>query len=143
MFVICDATDVVQDMASIKSNLARGLSCLGQDGHLYKDVDSSIGAWIGDHFDGTTLVPDSSLRAEALAEEQETDLREGIFTALRGLKATLETDVGELTLADIERWGQGIENVAAATTPAEFAQRWARYEKKRTLLTLKMLKAIF
>ncbi len=140
MFVICDASNVVQDMASTQSNLARGLPYLEEGGHLYDDVDSSIGAWVGDHFDGTTLTPDSPLRAIAEAEQQENTRLANVMAALVGVKVGIEADVGILTLPEVEQWLAAIDNVGAASNAAQFASRWAAYEKKRTLFEIALIR---
>lgn len=140
LYIICDADDVIQDMASPQSNLARGLPYLQQGGHLYEDIDSSIGAWIGDHFDGITLTPDSPLRAIAEAEVQENTRLAKVMAALVGVKAGIEADVGALTLPEVEEWLVAIDNIGAANNAAQFATRWAAYEKKRTLFEIELIR---
>ena len=140
MFVICDSENVVQDIASTQSNLARCLPYLDAGGHLYENVESSLGAWIGDHFDGAVLMPDSPLRGIAEAEVQENTRLAKVMAALVGVKAGIEAEVDALTLAEVTGWLVAINNVGASPNAAIFATRWAAYEKKRTLFEIELIR---
>lgn len=140
LYIICDADNVIQDIASIQSNLARGLPCLEQGGHLYEVVDSSMGAWIGDHFDGSVLTPDSPLRATAIANEEENMRLGKVMDALVDVKVSIEADVGALRLDEVREWLAAINNVATSPNAAKFTLQWAAYEKKRTLFEIELIR---
>ncbi len=99
-------------------------------------------AWVGDHFDGTTLTPDSPLRAIALAEEQENTRLGKVMAALVGIKGDIEAEVNALTLAEVTGWLAAINNVGASPNAATFATRWAAYEKKRTLFEIELIRLL-
>jgi len=147
MYIICDVDNVIRDKASSEANLSRGLPYLELGGKQYSPAELEAVAWqgrpwIGDHFDGETHVPDSPARAEAEAYEAETQALKAVLNALLETEAALEADVGALALANVQAWVDGIEHVGAASSPAEFAARWATYEKKRTLFTLRFLRFV-
>jgi len=147
VYIICDAEKVIQDMASSEGSLSRGLPYLETGGKKYPPDELAKIAWqgrrwIGDHFDGETHTPDSPARAEAEAYEAETRALKAVLNALLDTEAALEADVSELTLANVQDWPQAIEHVAAASSPAEFAQRWQVYESKRTLFTLRLIRFV-
>jgi hypothetical protein len=139
-FVICDSAGVVQDLASQEANLSRGLPYLAAGGHQY--TVASLDAWIGDHFDGTTLTQDSPLRAQAVADALVVSNRTALLTSLLETEAYLEADVGALTLANVQGWRASIDNVYAQTTIANFRTQWRLYEKKHTLFILKLVRQI-
>jgi len=138
-YLIADSANVIQDVASHEANLARGLPYLATGGHQYQ-VMTPLDAWVGDHFDGLVLTPDSPRRAAAAAAAQAAETRTALLTAFLAIEASLETDVGALTLANIQGWRASIDNVAAQTTIANFRAAWKTYEKKRTLLEIKVLR---
>jgi len=147
MYIICDASNVIQDMATDQGSLSRGLPYLDQGGIQYgpeelEGISWQGRQWVGDHFDGETHTPDSPMRAERAAWEAETQNLRQVLNALLGTEAALEADVGELTLANVEAWPEAIAHVAAASSPAEFIARWQTYEKKRTLFTLRFLRFV-
>lgn len=147
MYMICDVDNVIRDRASNEANLSRGLPYLDAGGVQYGPDDLAAVTWqggpmVGDHFDGQTHTPDSPARAEAAAYEAETQALRQVFNALLDTEATLEADVGELTLANVQSWPQAIDHVAAGSSLAECMSRWATYEKKRTLFTLRFLRFV-
>ncbi len=139
-YVITDSVNVIQDVSSQEANLSRGLPYLSAGGYQY--AVSSLDAWIGDHYDGTTLTPDSPLRAQAEAGAAALSTRTALLGALLDAEAALEADVGALTLANVQAWRASIDNVYAQSTIANFRTAWRAYEKKRTLLELKVLRQI-
>jgi hypothetical protein len=67
MFIICDSSNVVQDIASDKANLSRGLS--SADYKLYENVKISD-VRIGDTFDGIVLTPNQTERTKRQQRQQ-------------------------------------------------------------------------
>lgn len=147
-YIICDADGIIRDISTHEQNLSAGLPFLEADGVLYSP--EQVGAvewpdwppWVGDHFDGQTHLPDSPKRAEAEAYQQETRRLQAAVNALAEVQPALEAQVGALTIEDIEKWADGISYVAAASTAADFMQRWLRYERKRTLFEIELIRLL-
>jgi hypothetical protein len=69
-------------------------------------------------------------------------LRQQVLQALVDVRATLEADVGGLTLANVQGWRNSIDQVAAASTLAAFKTAWAIYEKKHALLLIELIRLL-
>jgi len=82
MWIICDATNVVQDISSIEANLSRGYKFLNYNKHEISLRDwHKIKITIGDVFDGKNVIKNNDLIASHKLKALERSIIEASIRA--------------------------------------------------------------
>lgn len=108
-------------------------SIIGHDGSYELNADADPTSFCTrDTVAATYATAEAAWAAAAQANAAETAAdasRRNLLSTLQDLKASLEADVGELTLAQVQGWKAGIDAVTNIAT-------WKVYEKRRVLFDL-------